>query len=387
MTESAVAYSGAGDAKAAAAEVSKQISASVGKKPDALVLFASPRYDQPLLLKELDALLQPGLLVGASSAGEFTSNKQGEGLVCALALRSNDMRFSIGIGRGISQDRKAAAQSMTRTFRGMEQDSHEFRSALVMTDALAGHADDLVDQLTLATSGKYQFFGGGAGDDAQFRRTCVFFGTEAVTDAAVILEILSTKPVGIGVGHGWEPAGQPLRVTESQGMRLKSLNAVPAVQAFTAHAESSGQRLDHSNPIPFFLHNILGIDTGVGYRLRVPLAINADGSVDCAAEIPTGSIVHIMRASERSAIDAAARALQAAQKSLRGNPAQAALFFDCVATRLRMGNLFGMELKSLTDQLGAAPLVGCNTHGQIARAEGQFGGFHNCTAVVCLLPA
>jgi hypothetical protein len=32
-------------------------------------------------------------------------------------------------------------------------------------------------------------------------------------------------------------------------------------------------------------------------------------------------------------------------------------------------------------------VTGCNTHGQIARAEGQFEGFHNCTAVVCLLPA
>jgi len=38
---------------------------------------------------------------------------------------------------------------------------------------------------------------------------------------------------------------------------------------------------------------------------------------------------------------------------------------------------------------GASPagFVGCNTYGQIARAEGQFGGFHNCTAVVCVLPA
>ena len=54
--------------------------------------------------------------------------------------------------------------------------------------------------------------------------------------------------------------------------------------------------------------------------------------------------------------------------------------------RLRLGDVFGLELDALTDQLGGIDLAGCNTHGQIARAEGQFGGFHNCTAVVCLFP-
>jgi hypothetical protein len=64
-----------------------------------------------------------------------------------------------------------------------------------------------------------------------------------------------------------------------------------------------------------------------------------------------------------------------------------ALFFDCVATRLRMGDVFGLELEGIAKSLGDASMMGCNTHGQIARAPGQFGGFHNCTAVVCVLPA
>jgi hypothetical protein len=67
-------------------------------------------------------------------------------------------------------------------------------------------------------------------------------------------------------------------------------------------------------------------------------------------------------------------------------PPAAALFFDCVATRLRMDERFQDELAGLKGRLGSVPLTGCNTHGQIARAEGQFEGFHNCTAVVCVFP-
>ena len=140
-------------------------------------------------------------------------------------------------------------------------------------------------------------------------------------------------------------------------------------------------------PLPFFLHNILGIDTGNGYRLRVPLAVAGDGAVTCAAEIPLGARVHIMKTTAESAVDAAKRATEAAIQRLHGHKPGAALLFDCVATRLRMGDQFGFEVDSVAAMLDGATFVGCNTYGQIARAEGQFGGFHNCTAVVMLLPA
>jgi hypothetical protein len=94
-----------------------------------------------------------------------------------------------------------------------------------------------------------------------------------------------------------------------------------------------------------------------------------------------------MKTTSQSAVDAATRATEAAMQRLHGHKPGAALLFDCVATRLRMGDQFGFEVDSVAAMLDGATFVGCNTYGQIARAEGQFGGFHNCTAVVMLLPA
>lgn len=386
MTESAIVYTEAPDCEGAAAELSEKVSAALSRQqPDALIVFASPRYDPSELLSKLMASLRPGVLVGASSAGEFAGQVRGDG-ACVMALRSETIKFAAGIGRGLSADRAAAARAVATSFKGLSTDDYPHRAALVMTDALAGHADELVDELTLATSGSYQFFGGGAGDNGQFQRTPVFFGTEEATDAVVALEILSKKPIGVGVGHGWEPATPPMRVTEAVGSRLVSLNGASAAQVFQKHAAATQQALDIEAPLPFFLHNIIGIETGGGYRLRVPLGINTDGSVACAADIPTGALVHIMRTTAKSAADAAARATSSAVQGLNGNKPKVALFFDCVATRLRLGDAFGLELQSLVDAFGDAGFMGCNTHGQIARASGQFGGFHNCTAVVCVLP-
>lgn len=387
MTESAVVFTKESDSSAAGMRIGEDLRAQFsGQSPHAVILFASSRYEYVPLLEAIEKSCRPGVLVGCSSAGEFITGVHAEGAASALGIRSNGMSFAAGLGRNLRQDRRAAAEQIAASFKGLQTHQYPHRAALVLADALAGYTDDFIDQLTRVTLGNYRFFGGGAGDDAQFATTHVFCGTQAVTDAAVGLEMLSNKPIGVGVSHGWISAGEPLRVTEASGSTLISLNASPAVEAFEEHAERTGQQFDRANPIPFFLHNVLGIDTGAGYKLRVPLGIGEDGSIQCASDIAVGATVHIMKTSSRSAAAAASKAANAALQQLAGARPEVALFFDCVATRLRMGGDFGIEMEALQETLGDIAYAGCNTYGQIARSEGQFSGFHNCTATVALLP-
>lgn len=387
MNETAVVHTDLAASDESGAALGAQVRDTLkGQPPDALILFASPRYDYTRLLRALDDACRPKVLVGCSSAGEFTGGMPRESSACAIALRSSEIRFSAGLGRNLRADRTRAAGDLVSSFIGRNSQDYSYRSAMILTDALAGYADDLVEQVTILTAGTYQLFGGGAGDDANFRRTHVFCGTEAVHDAAVALEILTNKPVGIGVCHGWVPACAPMRVTEADGMRLVSLDAVPAIEVFQEHARATGQAFDPQEPLPFFLHNVLGIQSGSGYKLRVPLQAQEDGSVVCAADIPTGSAVCIMKATGVSAAEAAAEATRRALRQLDGHKPEVAIFFDCVATRLRSGREFGFELAALQEALGSARFAGCNSYGQIARTEGQFGGFHNCTAVIGVLP-
>ncbi len=388
MTESAIVQTDLSDSAAAGKSLAQQIRASLGATPPgAVVLFAAPVFDHPKLLSAFAAECDVKALVGCSTAGEFVDNRPATASACAVAIRSSDLAFGAGIARGLTDRREAAVREMVSTLRGPSAPEYRYRSLLLLTDALAGYTEELLDRLTTITAGRYQIFGGGAGDDANFARTHVFYGTEALADAAVGLEILSNTPLGIGVSHGWQPATPPLRVTAAEGMRLIGLNAMPAAEAFEEYAAGKGQSFHRAEPLPFFLHNILGIETGAGLKLRVPLSVDPDGSILCAAEIPAGSSVRIMSADTHSAAAAATRATRAALGQLRSdrNPALA-LFFDCAATRLRMGQEFGAELNGIAAQLAPARFAGCNTYGQIARVEGQFSGFHNCTAVICIIP-
>ena len=389
MTDVAIASTSANDG-AAGSELAGQIVQELhGNAPDALIVFASAANDYRALLESLNKGCKPKLLVGCSSAGEFTAASAGTGMTTAIALRAPDMRFSASMARGLSTNIGGAARDLMRGFQGLQTDHFRYRTALLLVDALAGHAEDLVDRLTMETAGSYRFVGGGAGDDGLFKKTHVFFGTEAYSDAAIALEILSTKPWGIGARHGWRPAGDALRVTESAESCIVSLNISPAVEAFQEHATATEQQFDRDNPMPFFLHNVVGVKTEDGHKLRVPLGIRDQGGIAFAAEVPTGATACIMSTDADDAADAAASAARDAidQVERGGHKPKAALFFDCVATRLRLGKeSFDQELDAVRNALKSTPFVGFNSYGQIVRSDGQFSGFHNCTAVVCVIP-
>lgn len=357
-----------------------------GENPDVLIVFSSPAFPYESLLKSLHATCGPKILVGCSSAGEFSGCYSGSSSVSVMAIRSDQMIFSAALGHNIKTSRQDAVQQLMPAFDTKGHDTYPFRSALILSDVLAGFADDLVHEITVNTGGMFQLFGGGAADDAKFHKTHVFFGEEAVSDAVVALGILSKKPLGLGVRHGWLAEGKPMRVTESDGLRVISINAISAADVYAQHAKNNGEIFNREDPLPYFLQNVIGIDTGDGFKLRVPLSLNDDGSITCASEVPVGSTICIMSTSTSSAVEAARHAAQAALDGLGDAELAGSLVFDCAATRLRLGSKFADELKSISETLGSTNFAGCNTYGQIARAEGQFNGFHNCTAIVCAIP-
>jgi hypothetical protein len=387
MTQSIVAFTELHDGAKAGQELGQKIKTKFSDVvPDVVIVFASSVYDYPTFLKALKEECNPVILVGSSSAGEFTSNDFGTDSACAIAIQSTDLKFTAGFAQGIKEGRAPVAEELSKSLADLHDYQYQYYSAMIFADALSGYTDELIDLLTEKTTGKYQFFGGGAGDNANFQRTHVFHDTNAYTDSAVILEILSNKPVGVGAAHGWKPVGEKMRVTEVDEMRLVSLNARPAVDVFLEHARSTGQQLELDNPIPFFLHNIVGIEIAGDYKLRVPLGVLPDGSIAMASDIPNGAYVSFMTTDNNCSKEAAMIAAKNAIDQLGEHKPNVALFFDCVATRLRMGKTFDFELEQVKETLNGINYAGCNTYGQVARVNGQFSGFQNCTAVVCVIP-
>lgn len=263
MLQSAIAYTDLLDSRQAGNALGKTITEHLDKSANVVIVFAAPNYQHETLLQALQESCHPEIIVGCSSAGEFTGTQHGNGRCCAIAMVADqkDLHFTATVGRNISTQLDEASQSIATTLQEGPYDNYRYHTALLLADALTGHMEELLGRLVRLTNNSFEFFGGGAGDNAQFQHTPVFFGTEVLSDAAVILAFNSTRPIGIGMCHGWQPASDYLHVTKAEGKRLIEIDHRPAVEAFKEYAAQTEQIFDEENPLPFFLHTLIGISS------------------------------------------------------------------------------------------------------------------------------
>src|ERR1700686_3959297 len=92
--------------------------------PDVVILFAGPHYDHAAVLSAFKQACSTKYLLGSSSAGEFTSQKHGENTASALALRSADMHFAVGVGRDLSKQRGQVAEDVLSSFYGLRANGY-----------------------------------------------------------------------------------------------------------------------------------------------------------------------------------------------------------------------------------------------------------------------
>lgn len=380
-----------GESRTAANAASKQAIQQMGGGDVKLaIVFASPALDLPEVLRAVRETTGGAPLIGCSSAGEFRAGSVGTAGV-AVATLGGDVRVKVGVGRNVRGDLTGAVEAAVAHFDGWSEtallDGWLGRTLLVMTDGLVGGAEDLIDELMTQTAMQYQLFGAAAGDDAQFKQTYAFCNDEVLSGGFVCAEVLSQKPFRIAMRHGWRPASKPMRVTSAEGALLKEINGLPAWEAYRQFASERGLPLGEENAGPFLMSHLLGIRLSDGHKLRVPLLKNADGSLRCAAEVPTGCMVQIMEKDDGAVAKSGVEALKLAREAASDGAVAGALVCECVATRLLLGERFADEVRLMEDYLRPHPVLGLNSYGQLARITGDFSGMMDATALVCLIPA
>ena len=105
MTQSIVVFTEINDGANAGQELAQKIKNKFGDiTPDVVIVFASSIYDYSAFLSELKIGCNPKLLVGSSSAGEFTSNDFGTDSACAIAIQSTDLKFTAGLKENLNSE-------------------------------------------------------------------------------------------------------------------------------------------------------------------------------------------------------------------------------------------------------------------------------------------
>ncbi len=114
MIKTGVGRSNNPDAAIAGAEAAEQALTKAGGKAELIIVFSTVAYDQEKMLKGVRSISREIPLVGCSDFGEITTEGPVSKHVAAMALSSDTIDFTIGIGEGTDKDSHKAGAMAAR---------------------------------------------------------------------------------------------------------------------------------------------------------------------------------------------------------------------------------------------------------------------------------
>lgn len=328
-----------------------------------------------------------GPVVGATTGGAaFTERGVTYDQPVAAVLGGPDLAFSIGVVPELGADpSEAIARAVRPVVEAARAHVMRNHALLTLADAYACDGEALLSAIADAVPPHWRLFGGTAGDGWEFTGTRIIAHGEVYEHGAVMIGLFSEAVPSLATRHGWCPApgGHSMIVTGIEGNRLLTINGEPAAHAYASELRRLGVLDNVEDPFPVMAKYELGAKTVFGneLKIRAPLSIGEDGSVQLASALPPGTIVRVVTASPDQLIGAATELSRRVLEPLSKSAVRGSLVFDCSARWKLLGDRYQEQVAAFMGGR-SFPMVGMACYGEIARFGGSIEGFHNTTAVM-----
>ncbi|MDP2664538.1 MAG: FIST N-terminal domain-containing protein [bacterium] len=344
------------------------------KKPELTVVFASVSFDQQELLKGVREASGGAPLVGCSDAGEVTNDGPSQHSVGVMAISSDQIDFSTGLGRDVKKGAREAGQAVAKEVQ--EKAKNPLKAFIMFPDVLTGNGADIVRGALDVLGEHFPVVGGAAGDDFLFEKTYEYRDEEAASGAVGGVGLTGKFSMGAGVRHGWVPIGVPMKVTKSEGSVVHELDGRPALSIYEDYFGDKAGDLRKEPLARMAITYPLGIKLpGMDeYLIRDPITVDEKGAITCAAEIPEGSEIRLMIGSTEKAVEAAQDAAHKLMGDFekQGSKPRFVLMFNCIAREKLFAQRANEEIQAVMEIIGKdVPLLGFYTYGEQAPIGGE----------------
>lgn len=345
-----------------------------GAQPDFTVAFSSVALDQQQVVAGIREASGNAPGIGCSDAGAITAKGPSQKSVAVMAIKSDKIVFTSGLGRDVKSDARAAGRALAEDVK--RRATGELRTLVMLPDVLTGNGADIVRGVLDVLGQHFPVVGGAAGDDFLFEKTYEYCDGEAVSGAVAGVGLSGDFRFAMGVRHGWVPIGHPMKVTKSEGAVVHTLNNRPAVSIYEDYFGTKAAELRKEPLARMAITYPLGIKIPDldEYLIRDPITVDEKGAITCAAEIPEGSEIRLMIGSKEKAIEAAEEAARKVISDLRADQAapKFVLMFNCIAREKLFAQKAKEEIEAVKRILGEdVPLLGFYTYGEQAPLGGE----------------
>ncbi|MEN6466927.1 MAG: FIST N-terminal domain-containing protein [Syntrophaceae bacterium] len=331
---------------------------------DAVIFFCSSKYNLEKLGRELAANFDCPL-IGCTTAGEISSFGYQEGGIVGAGISSGELRIHRHVISPLSKFSLSEAGKLASSIKPNLSLVREFDRdrtfGLILIDGLS-----MLEEVTIASL--YTCFegipiiGGSAGDDQQFKKTCIYDNGQFIPDAAVFTVFETTLPFLIFQNQHFKPTDKTIVITGADPER-RIITEINGEVAAVEYARILGLERDRLSPA-VFSENPLLLRIGGTWHVRSVQKSNPDESLSMFSAIEEGLVMSIGKGDDL--LSNFARQMAALDKGLPPN--RLFILCDCILRRLEL-NATGKtpEMDRLLRNFKA---VGFSTYGE------QFNSIH-----------
>ncbi len=257
------------------------------------------------------------------------------------------------------------------------------RTGITLIDGLTSNINYCLENLNNKLGEHFNFLGGGAGSLSLEQKPCVFSNEGFFEDAAVFCGVENKSK--IGVRHGWKKLAGPVVATKTDGNKILQLNWQNPFEVYRHYVEADCQEVilrenffNISKRYPFGIYR-----EGDEEIVRDPISVGENDALICVGEVPTNTVLNILKGEHSRLIDSAS---VAARLSLpeEGEEIEQVFVIDCISRTLYLENQFEAELEAIYNcykKININP-IGILSLGEISTWGKGLLEFYNKTIVV-----
>ena len=239
------------------------------------------------------------------------------------------------------------------------------RHVLIFAEGIGMNAAAFLDGLNPTLPPGVKVTGGLASNGILLTRSVIGLNDTPDTGRVVAVGLVGESlHVGTGSVGGWDLFGPERIVTRSTVAEVFELDGERALDVYARYLGDFAKELPGSGLLfPLAVQAYKGGPISV----RTLLAINeAEGSMRFAGDIPTGSIVRLMRTTTDKLIDGAAQAAELSHDGLVDGGSSLTLCISCIGRRAVMRSRVEEEIEEVARLSGSSTVVGFYSNGEIA---------------------
>lgn len=253
----------------------------------------------------------------------------------------------------------------------------------LLFDALVPNISTLLDELYLQLANRVHYVGANAGSETFQPMPCLFDNSRIIQNGVILMLLQPHR--GAMLAHGYAVPPKMISATSTEGNRIRQIDWRPAFEVYQELVRAQfGVEITRENFYQHAVHFPFGIiRANHEVLVRIPVALEEDGSVFCVGEVPANAVLTLLEAPKVDSLhtlQALVQGLTQLSGDLKGSEL---LLFYCAGRRLHLGlDAATSELRQFAETTQATPISGALSLGEIGSSlKWGYPLFHNATLV------